>query len=279
MKKILIVLFFLISSHTLMAETAYPCNGCNETEYKQVAEQHDGDVYVYDLDHNNLRRYIVTDIRECEVFIGYCWTLQTAVEQVPSYQMQQDFSLLHDIYTETQKSNVVRMDLEADQFVPTSPLSEFNAYDVLSQSSARNVVQDFLHEHLQNTVWDDKAVENALKVLNGAVSKFLGSDIVLVIVVEYKDGSKSVFRLDKSSNGLRPELDRENTENQDADRNQLVQNNSESIGLYEFSNESNLTDFLMNAFLQGVSITEGGRSRRLSCHWDEETSTLTCIRH
>lgn len=271
-----LLLFGLLFSSSAFAATVVECKKCSN--FRLAAEQVKvgGLVTVVDFESDSIQTFDVLYEHETRRYIAIPVPTPSPVSSV-----FHRFVALADSGSAT---HVINVDESSGGFL--SAYRDSTAHDVIRSASlrgmlGRGIAKNFTNSDTGNQTWNEVALKITTLALTFFSDKFGVSSVI--IVINWQDGSRTVYELDPSHLYEAQYVDGEST---GPDGNKLADSAAVNTatggsyaGEYRFLREQNLNEWIRTAQQYGIPITNTGGgvgSKGLNCSWDGQT--LSCKR-
>lgn len=265
MKRLTFLAFALFMTSFSLADSGYFCNGCSLSEMQLKARgkgQYNGEiVYIIDV-RNNITRAYQTQIWS-EPDSNRIIKRAVLVDGNPTI-----LSKINDFIVEMQRADqenpIVPVNVE-----PVIPFmgTTMNAYHIVAYSSARNTLSEWLSSN---------QVDNYLNQVTANLMSVLNTPIIIVVTVNFPDGSEAVFTY---SNGTLGKYEYRPGSAQDSDNNSIPETANQASGRYNFSGGNGNYNAMTSHFnLLGLTVSStGSGSVATSCSVSDGKVTCSPI--
>jgi hypothetical protein len=227
------------------ADSGYFCNGCSSSEMQLTARgkgQYNGEiVYIMDVRNNITRAYQIQIWSEPDS--------NRVIKRAVSVEGDSTIlSKINDFIVEMQKNNKENpvVPVTVDAAIPFMGTT-MNAYHIVAYSSARNTLSEWLSSN---------QIDNYLTQVTANLMSVLKTPIVIVVTVNFPDGSEVVFTYSNASLGkyeYRPGTA------QDSDNNSIPETRNQASGGYIFSGGNGNYNAMISHFnLLGLTVSSTG---------------------
>ena len=274
LKKILSLTLLIFSISTVYATELASCNSCSFLTQKNLAKNliNSGRIIIYDpINKNSQKFFVFTSVEPGFSFKDAYATNMTDGE----FDFINTLFYLYDELGDSFKTTEITIPI-GDIGVGTE-FNGLNAYDIFSTGRYRNILTDAINKDIGNILSGNTAARNLFGLIVQAIESALNIDLSIKIIVVFEDGSQIVIEV-SVDNGGKPRHNRDDPDNRDANKNPILNSNDSSeVGVYTFTNNNQLQDFLEAAWLYGIPITNGGSGGggRMVCRL--EGKILKCI--